>query len=56
MLAKGGDLVDEMNSDPSKATLWKGRVLIGVEYAESETPRLGTEPMSVEPPINPETE
>ena len=39
-------LVDEMNSDPSKATLWKGRVLIGVEYAESESPKLGVEPMS----------
>ena len=49
-------LVDEMNSDPSKATLWKGRVLIGIEYAESESPKLGVEPMSTQPPIDPATD
>jgi len=49
-------LVDEMNTDPSKASCWKGRVLIGVEHEESETPKLGVEPMSVLPPIDPMTE
>ena len=56
MIAKGGDMVDAMNEDPSIATLWKGRVLVGVEYEESETPKLGVEKMSIEPPKDPETE
>ena len=46
------DVSDEMNKDPSKATKWKGRILIGVEYFESESPKLGTEPMSTTPPVD----
>ena len=48
------DVSDEMNKDPSKATKWKGRILIGVEYFESESPRLGVEPMSTTPPVDEE--
>ena len=48
--------MDEMNSDPSKATLWKGRVLIGVEYAESESPMIAVQKMDTEAPIDPQTE
>lgn len=39
-----------MNKDPNKATKWKGRILMGVEYFESESPKLGVEPMSTTPP------
>jgi len=49
-------LVEEMNTDPSKATLWKGRVLIGIEHEISESPKLGIEKMSTLPPIDPDTE
>ena len=56
MIAKGGDMVDAMNEDPSIATLWKGRILIGIEYEESESPKLGVEEMSIQPPKDPETE
>jgi hypothetical protein len=39
-----GDLADEMNKDPQKATKWKGRILIGIETMEDvETPKLGVE-------------
>ena len=41
-----------MNSDPSKATKWKGRILMGVEYFESESPKLGVEKMSTTPPLD----
>lgn len=44
-----GDLADEMNKDPQKATKWKGRILIGIETMEDvETPKLGVEQMSTE--------
>ena len=38
-----GDEADEMNKDPTKATKWKGRILIGIEYEESESPKLGVD-------------
>ena len=41
-----------MNSDPTKATKWKGRILMGVEYFESESPKLGVEKMSTTPPLD----
>jgi len=42
---------DEMNKDPVKATKWKGRILIGIEFEEEvETPKLGVEAMSTIPP------
>jgi len=44
-------LADEMNDDPSKATKWKGRILFGIEFEESESPKLGTEAMPVEPQL-----
>ena len=45
------DLADEMNKDPVKATKWKGRILIGIEHiADTESPKLGVEPMSAIPP------
>ena len=44
------DVADEMNKDPTKATKWKGRILIGIEHYESETPRLGVEAMDIYPP------
>lgn len=49
-------LVEQMNTDPSKATAWKGRVLIGVEHMESESPKFGIEAMSVTPPLDPVSE
>ena len=48
------DVSDEMNKDPTKATKWKGRILIGVEYFESESPKCGVEPMSTTPPLDEE--
>ncbi len=46
-----GDLADEMNKDPVKATKWKGRILIGIETVpNTETPKLGVQPMSTEVP------
>ena len=45
---------DEMNKDPTKATKWKGRILIGVEYEESESPKCGVELMASEPPTGPD--
>ena len=39
-----------MNKDPTKATKWKGRILIGVEHYETEGRQLGVEPMSRLPP------
>lgn len=45
-----GDLADEMNKDPTIATKWKGRILIGVEHEEVETPKLGVESMSTQQP------
>ena len=38
-----GDEADEMNKDPTKATCWKGRILIGIEHEESESPKLGVD-------------
>jgi hypothetical protein len=36
-----------MNKDPNMATLWKGRILIGIEYEEEvEGPKCGVEAMS----------
>ena len=50
-----GDVADEMNKDPSKATKWKGRILFGVEYdSDTETPKLGVEKMSTTPPVDEE--
>ena len=43
-----------MNKDPNKATKWKGRILMGVEYFESESPKLGVEKMSTTPPVDDE--
>ena len=51
---KTGDVADEMNKDPNKATKWKGRILIGIEYFESESPKLGVEKMSPTPPLDDE--
>ena len=45
---------DEMNKDPTKATKWKGRILMGVEYFESESPKCGVEKMSTTPPLDEE--
>ena len=39
-----------MNKDPTIATEWKGRLLIGIEYEETESPKLGKEKMSTMPP------
>ena len=39
-----------MNKDPTIATDWKGRLLIGIEHEETEAPKLGVEPMSTLPP------
>lgn len=48
-------LADEMNSDPTKATAWKGRILIGIEHEENvETPRCGVESMPTSPPVDKE--
>ena len=44
------DVADEMNKDPIKATKWKGRILIGIEHFEEESPKLGVEFMSTMPP------
>ena len=49
-MAKGGRTADAMNKDPLIATKWKGRVLIGIEFEETEAPKLGVEAMSTEPP------
>lgn len=49
-MAKGGDVADAMNKDPIIATKWKGRVLIGIEFEETESPKLGVESMSTMPP------
>lgn len=54
MIASGSDLADEMNKDPTKATKWKGRVLIGIEHEETEAPRLGVEAMETKPPCDEE--
>ena len=43
MIDSTGDEADEMNKDPTKATKWKGRILIGIEYEESESPKLGVD-------------
>ena len=50
LMASGGKLADAMNKDPTIATKWKGRVLIGIEHEETEAPRLGVESMSTMPP------
>ena len=50
LMAKGGNLADEMNKNPQIATKWKGRILIGIEYEETEAPKLGVERMSTVPP------
>ena len=50
LMASGGKLADEMNKDPLIATKWKGRILIGIEYEETEAPKLGVESMSTLPP------
>ena len=39
-----------MNKDPTKATKWKGRILIGIEHDDTENPKLGVERMSTMPP------
>jgi len=45
------DVADEMNKDPLKATKWKGRILIGIEFEEDvDTPKYGVEAMSTIPP------
>ena len=53
-MASGGKKADEMNKDPTIATKWKGRILIGIEHEETEAPRLGVESMSTIPPNDPE--
>lgn len=48
-------VADEMNRDPTKATLWKGRILFGIEHEENvETPRCGVEQMPSAPPVDKE--
>jgi len=40
-----------MNKDPNMATMWKGRILIGIEFDENvEGPKCGKEAMSTAPP------
>lgn len=56
LIDTNSDVADEMNKDPTKATKWKGRVLIGIEHEESETPRLGVEDMKTEHPKDEEGE
>ena len=42
-----------MNKDPTKATSWKGRILIGVEHEENfETPKCDVESMSTTAPLD----
>jgi hypothetical protein len=38
LIAAGGDLADQMNQNPNIATLWKGRILVGVEHEDTENP------------------
>ena len=45
------NVADEMNKDPNMATMWKGRILIGIEFDEDiEGPKCGKEAMSTAPP------
>ena len=43
-----------MNKDPSIATKWKGRVLIGIEHEDTENPKIDVEAMSTLPPLDAE--
>lgn len=52
LVADGGPLADEMNKDPTIATKWKGRILIGIEheFLDEKAPKLGCFPMDATPP------
>jgi hypothetical protein len=38
LIAKGGAQADAMNQNPNIATIWKGRILCGIEFEDSENP------------------
>ena len=38
LMATGGATADAMNANPALGTIWKGRILVGVEFEESENP------------------
>ena len=43
-----------MNKDPSIATKWKGRILIGIEheFLDEKAPKLGCFPIETTPPLD----
>ena len=50
LIDSNSGVADEMNKDPSKATKWKGRILIGIETEpDCEAPKCGVESMGTEP-------
>ena len=52
LVADGGPLADAMNKDPTIATKWKGRILIGIEHVflDEDAPRFGVFPLETQPP------
>ena len=43
-----------MNKDPTIATKWKGRILIGIEheFLDEKAPKLGCFPIETQPPVD----
>ena len=35
-----------MNENPTIATIWKGRILVGLEHEDSESPEAGVVPFN----------